>query len=71
MGKKIVKEKVEFEKIDKITRIITMVSCVVLGSIFIGACVYMLNKISNPPSSEQSNSLYVKTDFSVLFFKYQ
>ena len=51
-----VKEVKDFKKIDKITRIVTITVSVILGSIFLGACVYMLHMINEPQDQNSSNT---------------
>lgn len=53
-----VEEKKDFKKIDKITRNFVIVSSVILGSIFLAACTYMLVLINNAKqeSATQKNT---------------
>ena len=48
------KEIKNFKKVDKITRIITIVICVILGSIFLAACVYMLSLINEEQKANKN-----------------
>lgn len=48
-------KKEQFNKVDKITNAVTIVICVILGSIFVGACVYMLNMINENQNTKSSN----------------
>lgn len=50
------KEIKDFKKVDKITRIVTIAISVILGSIFLGACVYMLSMISEPQDGNSSSN---------------
>ena len=45
----------DFNKIDNATKIITIVISVILGSIFLGACAYMLVLINEPQTNEINN----------------
>ena len=49
-----VKEKKDFSKIEKITKNFILVSCVILGSIFLAACAYMLMLISDAQNETQA-----------------
>jgi len=53
-----VEEKKDFKKIDKITRNFVIVSSVILGSIFLAACAYMLVLINDAKqeSATQKNT---------------
>lgn len=44
------------KKIDKITKIFTIVVCVLLGSIFLAACAYMVKMINEEQSGTVSNT---------------
>jgi len=53
-----VEEKKDFKKIDKITRNFVIVSSVILGSIFLAACAYMLvliNDAKQEPATQKNN----------------
>jgi len=47
------KEKKDFSKIDYITKNFLIVSCVVLGSIFLAACAYLLMLIGDAQNEKQ------------------
>lgn len=51
-----VKEIKNLTKIDKITQTITIISCICLGSIFLSACIYMLNMIDETNEQSVSNN---------------
>jgi len=51
-----VKEIKNFNKIDKITRVITITTSVILGSIFLAACVYMLSLINEEQKANNNSN---------------
>lgn len=51
-----VKEIKNFNKIDKITRVITITTSVILGSVFLAACVYMLSLISEEQKANNNSN---------------
>ena len=51
-----VKEIKDFKKIDKITRTVTIAISVILGSIFLSACIYMLSMINEEQNASTSNN---------------
>ena len=61
MDIKKVEEKKDFKKVDKITRNFVVISCVVLGSVFLAACVYMLTLISDA----QNSNTYTHNNYNV------
>ena len=56
----------ELSKFDKISKNFLIVSCVILGSIFLAACAYMLtliNDANKDNSLKQKNSIVDNIDF--------
>lgn len=46
----------QFEKVDKITRIFTIIICCSLGAVFLAACTYMINLIGEEQNNAQTNT---------------
>jgi len=54
--KKVAKEIKDFKKVDKITRNVTIVVSVILGSIFLSACIYLLSMINEEQKANNGNN---------------
>lgn len=52
------KEKKKLDKVDKITRIFTISVSVILGSIFLAACVYLLKMIQEEQQTNKITANY-------------
>ena len=42
----------KLKKIDKVTNIVTILVCTILGAVFLAACTYMLKMINSNESSD-------------------
>ncbi len=60
------KDEKTFDKVNKITNIITITVCTCLGAIFVAACVYMLQLISTEQKKQNNTSQNQVQNMSVV-----
>ena len=60
-----IKEK-DFKKVDQITKIITIILCVCLGAVFLGACVYMMEMITAPQDVQNTSDTNVPQNMNLV-----